>query len=74
MLATARLLGQTIGAVAVGAGFAWLGLGASSTLLRSAAAMAALAALLSLSRLRLSRDDMRPVPAPVASVEEAAAS
>jgi MFS transporter, DHA2 family, multidrug resistance protein len=52
-LATARLLGQTSGAVAVAAGFHWLGLGIGSTttLLEGAALVAALAAGLSLLRL-----------------------
>lgn len=52
-LATARLLGQTSGAVAVAAGFHWLGLGASPALLASASVVAALAALISLSRTRI---------------------
>jgi DHA2 family multidrug resistance protein-like MFS transporter len=53
MLATARLLGQTTGAVAVASGFHWLGLGSSPRLLACAAAAAALAACISLLRTRL---------------------
>ncbi|MBW8785034.1 MAG: MFS transporter [Novosphingobium sp.] len=52
MLATARLLGQTTGAVAVASGFHWLGVSASADLLRGAAAAAAVAAGISLLRLR----------------------
>jgi DHA2 family multidrug resistance protein-like MFS transporter len=57
MLATARLLGQTTGAVAVASGFHWLGLTASPVLLTGAAVAAALAAGLSLLRLRVPRHD-----------------
>lgn len=53
MLATARLLGQTTGAVAVAAGFQWLGLDAGHLLLRIAAGAAAIAAGISLLRLRV---------------------
>ncbi|AUW59551.1 MFS transporter [Sphingobium sp. SCG-1] len=53
MLATARLLGQTSGAVAVASGFHWLGLNASPTLLMGASVAAALAACISMLRLRL---------------------
>ena len=53
MLATARLLGQTIGAVAVASGFHWLGLGSSGILLGGAAGAAAVAACLSLLRTRV---------------------
>lgn len=53
MLATARLLGQSGGAVAVAAGFHWMGLAAGPRLLRMAAAAAALAAVISLLRLRV---------------------
>jgi DHA2 family multidrug resistance protein-like MFS transporter len=53
MLATGRLLGQTSGAVAVAAGFHWLGIASGPTLLRIAAVAAVIAALLSLSRLRV---------------------
>jgi len=63
MLATARLLGQTIGAVTVAAGFHWLGLGSSPLLLGIAAGAAALAACISLLRLRLPVA-AGPVPAP----------
>ncbi|MDE2406060.1 MAG: MFS transporter [Sphingomonadales bacterium] len=55
MLATARLLGQTTGAVAVAAGFHWLGIAAGELLLRIAALAAALAAAISLLRLRLAQ-------------------
>ncbi|MDG2532243.1 MFS transporter [Sphingomonas sp. HITSZ_GF] len=53
MLATARLLGQTIGAAAVAYGFHAFGLGSSATLLGGAAAAAALAACISLLRTRV---------------------
>ena len=53
MLATARLLGQTIGAVGVAASFHWVGLGSGPALLRVAAAAALAAALISMLRLRL---------------------
>src|SRR5690606_25047254 len=53
MLATARLLGQTIGAVGVAASFHWVGLGSGPALLRIAAAAALAAALISMLRLRL---------------------
>jgi len=53
MLATARLLGQTTGAAAVAAVFHWLGLGAGPGLLRAAAIAAAVAAVISMLRLRL---------------------
>ncbi|MFT3968092.1 MAG: MFS transporter [Sphingobium sp.] len=52
MLATARLLGQTTGAVTVAAGFHWLGVGSGPVLLRMAAGAALVGALFSLSRLR----------------------
>ena len=51
MLATARLLGQTSGAVAVAAGFHRLGLGSSSFMLTCAAVAALVAAGISLLRL-----------------------
>ncbi|CAN5222303.1 MFS transporter [soil metagenome] len=52
MLATARLLGQTAGAVSVAAGFHWLGIASAPTLLLRAAAIAALVgAVTSLLRL-----------------------
>jgi len=66
MLATARLLGQTIGAVAVASGFHWLGLGSSFMLLACAGTAAALAACISLLRLRLPK---LPSPALPATVE-----
>jgi MFS transporter, DHA2 family, multidrug resistance protein len=53
MMATARLLGQTGGAVAVAAGFHWMGLASGPGLLRAAAVAAAIAAVISLMRLRL---------------------
>jgi DHA2 family multidrug resistance protein-like MFS transporter len=53
MLATARLLGQTTGAVAVASGFHWLGLGSSPLLLASAAGVALIAGCISLLRLRI---------------------
>ncbi len=53
MLATARLLGQTAGAVAVAVGFHWMGLGSGPTLLRIAAVAALLAATISMLRLRV---------------------
>ncbi|MET0240007.1 MAG: MFS transporter [Sphingobium sp.] len=53
MLATARLLGQTTGAVSVAAGFHWLGIASAPTVLLRAAAIAALlGAATSLLRLR----------------------
>jgi DHA2 family multidrug resistance protein-like MFS transporter len=53
MLATARLLGQTAGAAAVAAVFHWLGLASGPGLLRAAAIAAALAAVISMLRLRV---------------------
>jgi len=53
MLATARLLGQTGGAVAVAAGFHWMGVTSGPTLLRAAAMAAVVAAVISVSRLRV---------------------
>src|SRR5690606_34241006 len=53
MLATARLLGQTTGAVAVAAGFHWMGLGSGPVLLRIAAVAALVAATISMLRLRV---------------------
>ncbi len=67
MLATARLLGQTTGAVGVAAGFHWLGLGASPVLLRVAAAAAFAAACISLLRLRTMQPETRAA-APIADV------
>jgi len=52
MLATARLLGQTTGAVSVAVGFHWLGVESGPILLRIAAVAALGGALLSLLRLR----------------------
>ena len=54
MLATARLLGQTTGAVAVAAAFHSAGLESGPMLLRLAAAAALAAAAISLLRLRVS--------------------
>lgn len=53
MLATARLMGQTIGATAVAGGFHWLGMDSGAVLLRIAATCAVLAALISMLRLRI---------------------
>lgn len=53
MLATARLLGQTTGAVAVGAAFHGSGVGAAPRLMLAASIMALVAAGLSLARLRV---------------------
>jgi DHA2 family multidrug resistance protein-like MFS transporter len=52
MLATARLLGQTSGAVAVASVFHWLGIGATPVLLEAGAVVAGAAAAISLLRLR----------------------
>jgi DHA2 family multidrug resistance protein-like MFS transporter len=53
MLATARLLGQSCGAVAVAAGFHWQGISSGPFLLRAAAVAAAIAAVVSMLRLRV---------------------
>jgi DHA2 family multidrug resistance protein-like MFS transporter len=53
MLATARLLGQTTGAVAVAAGFHWMGVASGPLLLRAAAVAAVIAAVISMLRLRV---------------------
>jgi DHA2 family multidrug resistance protein-like MFS transporter len=53
MLATARLLGQTTGAVAVATAFHWTGLASGPALLRLAAAAALVAAVISMMRLRV---------------------
>ena len=53
MLATARLLGQTAGAAAVAAVFHWLGVASGPGLLRAAAIAAAIAAVISMLRLRV---------------------
>ncbi len=64
MLATARLLGQTIGAVAVAAGLHWLGLGSAHILLRFAAGAAVLAAAISFLRLGTAQPQaLRPAAA-----------
>jgi DHA2 family multidrug resistance protein-like MFS transporter len=59
MLATARLLGQTTGAVAVASGFHWLGLSASPLMLEGAAFAALLAGGMSVLRLRLPARETR---------------
>jgi DHA2 family multidrug resistance protein-like MFS transporter len=59
MLATARLLGQTIGAVAVGVAFHLLGVSASPGLLAAAGVAALIAAGLSFLRLRSPRTPHR---------------
>jgi DHA2 family multidrug resistance protein-like MFS transporter len=74
MLATARLLGQTAGAVGVAAGFHMAGIAAGPVLLRVAGGAAAAAAVISMLRLRVpvqstsqtgSRDSAAPAPAAV---------
>ncbi len=57
MLATARLLGQSAGAVAVAAGFHWMGVGSGHLLLRGAAAAAVAGAVISM--LRVARAGIR---------------
>jgi DHA2 family multidrug resistance protein-like MFS transporter len=59
MLAAARLLGQTIGAVAVGAAFHLFGVSASPGLLAAAGVAALIAAGLSFLRLRSPRTPRR---------------
>lgn len=63
MLATARLLGQTGGAVAAAVFFHLAGTHASSAALATAAGVAALAALVSLSRLRIGSAPSAEAPA-----------
>ena len=60
MLATARLLGQTTGAVAVGAAFHLAGVRVGPGLLAASAVAAVIAAGLSLMRLRSPRTTHRP--------------
>ena len=60
MLATARLLGQTVGAVAVGVAFHVFGVSASPDLLAAAGVAALIAAGLSFLRLRSPRTRHRP--------------
>ncbi|HZC39018.1 MAG TPA: MFS transporter, partial [Sphingomicrobium sp.] len=60
MLATARLLGQTTGAVAVGVAFHLFGVSVGPQLLAASAASALIAAGLSLLRLRSPRTTHRP--------------
>ncbi len=62
MLATARLLGQSAGAVGVAAGFHWMGVTSGPLLLRIAAAAAVVAAAISMLRLRVAPP---PAPAPL---------
>ena len=65
MLATARLLGQTSGAVAVAAVFHRMGIGASTVLLEAGAVIAGIAALISLLRLRSrARPETQPKTVP----------
>jgi DHA2 family multidrug resistance protein-like MFS transporter len=64
MLATARLLGQTSGAVAVGVAFHLAGVTAGPSLLVASAVAAAIAAGLSLLRLRSPRTKHRPEACP----------
>jgi MFS transporter, DHA2 family, multidrug resistance protein len=52
-MATARLLGQTCGAVVVATGFHWAGVASGPLLLRLAATAAAIAAVISMMRLRV---------------------
>ncbi len=65
LLATSRLLGQTWGAVTVSSMFNLGGLGATPTLFRGAAVVAALAAVISLLRLRTPRVDANPLLKPM---------
>jgi DHA2 family multidrug resistance protein-like MFS transporter len=65
-LATARLLGQTAGALTTGVFFHLAGTTAATAALATAASLAGLAALVSLSRLKLAP---RPRPEPLDRVE-----
>jgi DHA2 family multidrug resistance protein-like MFS transporter len=65
MLATARLLGQTTGAVAVGVAFHLAGVHVGPQLLAASAVAALVAAALSLLRLRSPRTLHRPEAGPV---------
>ena len=69
-LATARLLGQTAGAVTTAVFFHLAGTRAATTALAAAGGLAALAALVSLSRLRLAP---RPRPEPLDRIPSVAA-
>jgi MFS transporter, DHA2 family, multidrug resistance protein len=69
-LATARLLGQTAGAVTTAVFFHLAGTRAATTALAAAGGLAALAALVSLSRLRLAP---RPRPEPLDRIPNVAA-
>lgn len=69
-LATARLLGQTAGAVTTAVFFHLSGTSATTTVLATAAVLAAIAALVSLSRLKLVP---RPRPEPLDREEQVAA-
>jgi DHA2 family multidrug resistance protein-like MFS transporter len=66
-LATARLLGQTAGAVTTAVFFHLAGTHATTTALATAAGLAAIAAVVSLSRLRLAP---RPRPEPLDRTEQ----
>jgi len=65
MLATARLLGQTAGAVSVGVAFHLSGVEVTPKLLLAAAAAALLAAVISLLRLRTGGELRKPALVPV---------
>jgi len=67
MLATARLLGQTVGAVAVATGFHRMGVAATPALLGGAAGLAAVAAGVSLLRVRHPQPGETPAPAECAA-------
>ncbi len=62
MMATARVLGHTVGAVCVAAGFHWFGIGSGPALLGMAALAAAIGAAVSLSRLRMPQVMNPPAP------------
>jgi MFS transporter, DHA2 family, multidrug resistance protein len=65
MLATARLLGQTGGAVAVGVSFHLFGVGATPSLLLAASLAAFIAAGISLLRLGVAPPGRVAVSAPI---------
>ena len=65
MLATARLLGQTAGAVTVGAAFGLFGVGVAPRLLFASSIAALLAAGISLTRLRVSPPERVAVYKPI---------
>lgn len=60
MLATARLLGQTTGAVGAASGFHWLGVESTPVILGVAALVAGVAMLVSLTRLRVGQVAPQP--------------